>query len=69
MCVVGPFNQEKALVEPFSVIVKTLPMVRLQLQLVEEKLVRDREVSRSYGLLRGVLRRRNTQQLTGGGQL
>ena len=29
---VGAFNQEKALVGAFSVIVKTLPMVRLQLQ-------------------------------------
>ena len=28
---VGFFNQEKALVEAFSVTVKTLPMVRLQL--------------------------------------
>ena len=28
---VGAFNQEKALVEAFSVIVKSLPMVRLQL--------------------------------------
>ena len=28
---VGDFYQEKALVIPFSVIVKTLPMVRLQL--------------------------------------
>ena len=28
----GTFNQEKALVGAFSVIVKTLPMIRLQLQ-------------------------------------
>ena len=66
---VGTFNQKKVLLGAISVILKTLPMVRLQLQLVEEKLCRDREVSRSYGLLRGVLRSGNIHQLTGGGQL